>query len=711
MFDEYFKPPSIAISLVPVIVAPRAVEIVGSPSSITIDNDPPSSTNQQQQSSVISQGVKEPIPNALFDDPCHEPLHDVSTSQELSSNMQSSHSPLEHIAFLTSVEPKNFKKAMSQPLWIDTMQEEIHEFERLKIWELVPCPIKVMLIKLKWIYKVKTDDFTGLWVTFNKIPLYYDNKSVIALCCNNVQHSRAKDIDIQLLDRKAWYEKHVSGNATTLDKGRGRVMVLLLRKQGSLRNWLHLQINTLVLEDEPAKKSKRAEKFAPAKEDVSSKKPLRKKKTGVVIRDTHDVSVLKKKEQAKVNREDEPAKKSKRAEKFAPAKEDVPDELKEKTTGTNKGTGTIPGVPDVPKDQSEIENESWGDSGDDDDDNDDDSNDDDDDEFVHTPDNYVHTDDETKDESKEFDKEEYEELYGDVNISLKDDEPADKEKDDVEMIVVGQVNVNQEGAEKDVKELKTIDHSAAVLSTIKFEVPNEIKEYLGTSLDDALYKVLKKHDDDIIKEHSVPAEILERLGQKYVHKKSTEDIKKIKMEHARKQQEPKETITSADTTALDNLIKKLPSRNSREVPIIEVGPRDQEKKPHEVISRRPFEIVERVGLVAYRLRLPKELVRIHDMFHVSNLKKCLADVNLHVSLDEVNVDDKLRFVEEPIEIWDHGVKKLKRRWIPIVKVRWNSRRGTEFIWEQEDEMKHKYPHLFASATVGRATKIPGQISL
>nr|GEV30607.1 putative reverse transcriptase domain-containing protein [Tanacetum cinerariifolium] len=113
----------------------------------------------------------------------------------------------------------------------------------------------------------------------------------------------------------------------------------------------------------------------------------------------------------------------------------------------------------------------------------------------------------------------------------------------------------------------------------------------------------------------------------------------------------------------------------------------------------PFEIVERIGPVAYRLRLSKELVGVHDTFHVSNLKKCLADINLHVPLDEVNVDDKLRFVEEPIEILDRGVKKLKKRWIPIVKVRWNSRREPKFTWEQEDEMKHKYPHLFSSATM------------
>ncbi|GJU82510.1 putative reverse transcriptase domain-containing protein [Tanacetum coccineum] len=95
-------------------------------------------------------------------------------------------------------------------------------------------------------------------------------------------------------------------------------------------------------------------------------------------------------------------------------------------------------------------------------------------------------------------------------------------------------------------------------------------------------------------------------------------------------------------------------------------------------GQRPFEVVEQVGPAAYRLRLPQELVGIHDTFHVLNLKKCLADVNLHVPLEEVKIDDKLRFVEEPIEIMNREVKKLKRSWIPIVRVRWNSRRGPEF---------------------------------
>ncbi|GJY52240.1 putative reverse transcriptase domain-containing protein [Tanacetum coccineum] len=107
----------------------------------------------------------------------------------------------------------------------------------------------------------------------------------------------------------------------------------------------------------------------------------------------------------------------------------------------------------------------------------------------------------------------------------------------------------------------------------------------------------------------------------------------------------------------------------------------------------PFEILERIGPVAYRLRLPEELSGVHDTFHVSNLKKCLADASLHVPLDEIKVDKTLRFVEEPVEIMDREVKRLKRSKISLVKVRWNSKRGPEFTWEREDYMKSKYPRL------------------
>ncbi|GJT00011.1 putative reverse transcriptase domain-containing protein [Tanacetum coccineum] len=73
-----------------------------------------------------------------------------------------------------------------------------------------------------------------------------------------------------------------------------------------------------------------------------------------------------------------------------------------------------------------------------------------------------------------------------------------------------------------------------------------------------------------------------------------------------------------------------------------------------------------------------ELGNVHDTIHVSNLKKCLADANLHVPLDEIKVDKTLRFVEEPVEIMDWEIKKLKRRKMALVKVRWNSKRGPEF---------------------------------
>ncbi|GJU27605.1 putative reverse transcriptase domain-containing protein [Tanacetum coccineum] len=110
----------------------------------------------------------------------------------------------------------------------------------------------------------------------------------------------------------------------------------------------------------------------------------------------------------------------------------------------------------------------------------------------------------------------------------------------------------------------------------------------------------------------------------------------------------------------------------------------------------PFEIVKKVGHVAYRLDLPKELSGVHDTFHVLNLKKCLADPTLKVRLDEIQVDAKLNFVEDLVEILERKFKKMKRSRIAIIKVRWNSKCGPEFTWEREDQMKLKYPHLFSN---------------
>ncbi|GJY61987.1 putative reverse transcriptase domain-containing protein [Tanacetum coccineum] len=112
----------------------------------------------------------------------------------------------------------------------------------------------------------------------------------------------------------------------------------------------------------------------------------------------------------------------------------------------------------------------------------------------------------------------------------------------------------------------------------------------------------------------------------------------------------------------------------------------------------PFKILKRVGPVAYTLKLPEELSNVHSTFHVSNLNKCLSDESLVILMKELRLDDKLNFVEEPIEIMDREVKQLKQSRIPIVKVRWNSKRGPEFTWEREDQIRAKYPHLFPNIT-------------
>ena len=112
----------------------------------------------------------------------------------------------------------------------------------------------------------------------------------------------------------------------------------------------------------------------------------------------------------------------------------------------------------------------------------------------------------------------------------------------------------------------------------------------------------------------------------------------------------------------------------------------------------PFKIVERIGPVAYKLELPPELSRVHPTFHVSNLKKCLIDETAVIPLDEIEIDEQLHFVEEPVEIMDREIKRLKKSRIPLVKVRWNSKRGPEYTWEREDEFKRKYPNLFKTGT-------------
>nr|GEZ80453.1 hypothetical protein [Tanacetum cinerariifolium] len=180
MFDEFFNPSPSVVSLVPVAAARRPIDPTGSFVSTSLEQGTPSastsSTQEQEHSLIISQGVKESLKTPHFHDgPLHKTLHEESTLQGSSSNVRPSHTPFELFgrwtknhpianvigdpsrsvsirkqlkidalwcyfdAFLTSIEPKKFKEAMTELSWIDSIQEEIHEFERLQVWELVRC--------------------------------------------------------------------------------------------------------------------------------------------------------------------------------------------------------------------------------------------------------------------------------------------------------------------------------------------------------------------------------------------------------------------------------------------------------------------------------------------------------------------------------------------------------------------------------------------
>nr|GFA20231.1 putative reverse transcriptase domain-containing protein [Tanacetum cinerariifolium] len=105
----------------------------------------------------------------------------------------------------------------------------------------------------------------------------------------------------------------------------------------------------------------------------------------------------------------------------------------------------------------------------------------------------------------------------------------------------------------------------------------------------------------------------------------------------------------------------------------------------------PFKVLAKVRTIAYRLELPQQLSRVHSTFHVSNLKKCLSDEPLAIPLDEIHIDNKLNFVEEPVEIMDREVKHLKQSCIPIVKAGYNTPcfRVIDIVKEEEISLIHK----------------------
>ncbi|XP_021980291.1 uncharacterized protein LOC110876425 [Helianthus annuus] len=133
--------------------------------------------------------------------------------------------------------------------------------------------------------------------------------------------------------------------------------------------------------------------------------------------------------------------------------------------------------------------------------------------------------------------------------------------------------------------------------------------------------------------------------------------------------------------------KKSYADKRRKALNIQIGDRVMLKVSH-------WKGVMRFGKKAYILKLPEELSGIHDVFHISNLKKCLANEALVMSHNDVQIDESLRFIEKPLFIEDREVKKLRKKKVSLVKVKWDSRRGPKYTWEVESEMRWKYLYLF-----------------
>ena len=108
----------------------------------------------------------------------------------------------------------------------------------------------------------------------------------------------------------------------------------------------------------------------------------------------------------------------------------------------------------------------------------------------------------------------------------------------------------------------------------------------------------------------------------------------------------------------------------------------------------PYEITERIGPLAYRLKLPIELSRLHDVFYVSMLKRYRSNPSHVIREPDFEVAEDMSYVEEPMEILDRKVRRLRNRYIPMVKVKWSFHSPKEVIWEVEKDMRERYPYLF-----------------
>ena len=108
----------------------------------------------------------------------------------------------------------------------------------------------------------------------------------------------------------------------------------------------------------------------------------------------------------------------------------------------------------------------------------------------------------------------------------------------------------------------------------------------------------------------------------------------------------------------------------------------------------PFEITGRVGAVAYQLALPLQLSGVHNVFHVSMLRKCESDVVPGIDWQLLEVREDASYIEQPVRILDRKEQVLRTKVIPLVKVQWSHHSADEASWEREAEIRESYPHLF-----------------
>ena len=108
----------------------------------------------------------------------------------------------------------------------------------------------------------------------------------------------------------------------------------------------------------------------------------------------------------------------------------------------------------------------------------------------------------------------------------------------------------------------------------------------------------------------------------------------------------------------------------------------------------PFEILERIGPLAYRLALPPEMEKVHNVFHVSQLRKYIPDPNHVLKYSPLQIQEDLSYAVEPVQILDRKEKQLRNKVIPLVKVLWRSQKLEEITWEPEEEMQRSHPQLF-----------------